>query len=218
MRPRVSSAFRNPLDHALGTVARTRVLRELALHGGYLSAPSLAQAARVDPVSVRNALRVLEEIGVVETQGSARSRLYHLNARDSLSASISQLFKKETNRWSGLEDGLRAAVRELGPRPLAAWLFGSSARREDVPHSDIDVMLVSDERHLETHLQELRDRAWKVRSPLAKRANVTGMSDKDFKTLPRRQPRLWNNLKRDAIPLLGSSPDELMRELRGSQK
>ena len=218
MRPRVSSAFRNPLDHALGSVARTRVLRELALHGGFVSAPTLAKAAHVDPVSVRNALRVLEEIGLVETQGAARSRLYHLNARDSLSVPIRQLFKKETARWTSLEEGLRAAVRELGRWPLAAWLFGSSARREDVPHSDIDVMLVSDQWHVDAQVHELRDRVWNVRSPLARRANVTGMSEKEFMTLPRRQARLWSNLRRDAIPLLGSPPDELMRELRRGQK
>ena len=218
MRPVASSAFRSPLDHALGSIARVRVLRELALHGGFVSVSSLVASARVDPVSARNAVRVLEEIGLVETQGGLRSRLYRLSPRDSLSGPIRQLFRKEASRWSTLEDGLRRAIRELSPRPLAAWLYGSSARREDVPQSDIDVMIVTEERHLESQSQELRDRVWKLRLPLASRANVTGMSEKDFLSLQRRQPRLWTNIKRDAIPLLGKAPDELLKELRGERK
>jgi len=218
MRSTRNSALRNPLDYALGSTARTRVLRALALHGGFVNVPGLVLAARVDPVSVRSALRDLEALGLVETQGGPRSRLYHLNARDSLSGPIRQIFKREMARWSSLEDGLRLAARELGPRPTAAWLFGSSARREDLPQSDIDVMLVADEQHLAGHVQELRDRIWNVRSPLARRANVTGMTEQELLTLPRRHPRMWSNLRRDVIPLIGKMPDELLRELRGDAR
>lgn len=179
-----------------------------------MAVSELVRVARIDPVSVRSALRALEELGIVETQGSSRSRLYRLDSRDSLSTPVRQLFAKEATRWSSVEEGIRMAVRELGPRPTAAWLFGSSARQEDAPRSDIDVMLVSDERHLQDHLQELRDRILKLRSTLARRASVTGMTEAELTTLSRRNARMWGSLKRDAVPLLGKSPEELVRELR----
>ena len=69
---------RRPLTAALGTEANVRILRELALHGGQLSAPSLVTRTVLAKASVRTGLAVLLQAGVVAVAGSGHAKLYSL--------------------------------------------------------------------------------------------------------------------------------------------
>ena len=61
------------------------------------------------------------------------------------------LFEQERARWEGLQEDLREGL--VSQKDIrSAWLYGSVARGQDEPRSDVDVALVVNEDSLDvTH-------------------------------------------------------------------
>ncbi len=138
------SALRYPLTFILGTDVGLRLSRELARHGGQLSAPDLARRTGLSPASVSRGLGALVRTGTIEAAGTGRSLLYRLHRRHPLAAPMAALFEAEDRRFQSLLDSVRAAATAAGPGLLALWLFGSAARGEDRLGSDFDLALVAE--------------------------------------------------------------------------
>ncbi len=119
---------------------------------------SVAQLAADSGLTTRGARFVLDSLvsqGVVSVLGQPRSQLYTVATRHPLAAALKALFEEERARWTALQDDLRdglAAQEDIG----AAWLYGSVARGEDEPGSDVDIVLVLNEGTLDA-AQRVRD-------------------------------------------------------------
>jgi predicted nucleotidyltransferase len=123
----------------LGAPARVAVLASL------LSAPSrdftgreLARAAGVSHPQALKALRLLEAEGVVRQRRVGRSSVWSADAGHFLTERLGQLAALDLSARRELHSVLERALRKGGARE--AYLFGSVARGDEDPTSDVDVI------------------------------------------------------------------------------
>lgn len=161
---------------------------------------TISEVARLADVSRDRAATVidgLERIGLVERQQAGRAHLVSLIDEHPVTQSLRDI---ERARDRSI-DILRASARELEPAPVYMALYGSWARGELNPDSDLDVAVIAppDQDH-DALLEALED--W---SRFA--ARVTGrhpsfvIAERPTKT---RGP-LWSSVRRDAIVLIDTT-------------
>lgn len=195
---------RYPLTRMLGDSGHVRLLRVLVLHGGALSSTQLAAQARLTPQGVRNILEDLGLQGAVQVLGSGRTRLFRARLDHPMTAAVASLFTAERAQWESFLTSLREVLAKQ-PDVVGAWLYGSVARGEDKPESDVDIaVLLESGRQSEDVRDEL--------SALERQLN-TGFS---IITLKRRELAKvnlswWRSLVGEALVLKGRRPEEELR-------
>ncbi len=128
----------NLLDALFGT-QRQRVLGRLLLHPEQaLHVRELARLTDTHAGSLHRELARLAEVGLLTRSKRGNQVLYQANTESPVFAELAGLFRKT----GGLADVLREALLPLAVRIQAALIFGSVARGEENPHSDIDVLVV----------------------------------------------------------------------------
>ena len=136
--------LQEPLDDLFATGSHVRVLRALdALPGSVaVSGRELARRAGVSQPTAREVLGSLERQGLLTVGRSLRRDSYRLNPEHVLAPVVRDLFERERSVPADLERGVVDAVRRIG-EVTGAYLFGSAARGDMRPNSDIDVAIVS---------------------------------------------------------------------------
>lgn len=137
--------FFHPLDIALSTGAKVRILRILVHTESPVSGRQIAALGGTGLLSTQRALRELVAIGVVALQETRSQHLYSLNAENELVRdALVPLFMAEARRIGAAFDAIRA-ILDLSSEPLVgvrgAYLLGSAARGADTPESDFDVLV-----------------------------------------------------------------------------
>lgn len=99
----------------------------------------LAALAGIDPANASRWLRRWSEVGLVERRMERGTPVFQAS-RDPSLAPLAQLLQQDT-RTSRL---LSHQVDKLGEKVEAAAIFGSAARGESEPASDIDLLLLTD--------------------------------------------------------------------------
>jgi predicted nucleotidyltransferase len=149
------------LDEVLGSTAKVRILRALL----NLNAPVSGHEARLlagvrSKSGMRAALADLTELGILERDQTRRIQLFRINRNHDLVKPLTALFEAESQRMAGLREALKeilngGTVRE---HTLSIILFGSNARGDARPDSDLDLMVVTEaESQVERVLQVLLD-------------------------------------------------------------
>jgi predicted nucleotidyltransferase len=202
------SHLRYPLTRLFGSPGNVRVLRVLA-EGLSSSATQIASAAGLTPQGVRLILDVLVAQNVVTVKGSARTQLFELTAVHPYRHAILQLFKVESAAWEDAVTGLRDRLHQL-PGVKAAWLYGSVARGEDTPASDIDLaLLVTSPRVGDKAREDLIP----IEDKLKVRISVTALTAQDLAALDEGDI-WWSDVVRDARVLKGVRPEGAMKTAR----
>ena len=213
------SALRFPLTRILGSVANVKTFRELVRHGGELSAPSLCARTRLSTRAVQLSLRALEEMQVIRSLGSGRTRLYRRRRSHPLSQIFVELFRHEESRFEAIVGKVREAVETCLPSITAAWIFGSVARSEDRPGSDLDIALVTAPEKASAVEYLVRETLLAAEKELLFHASIVALDTNDLAQLAAQDDPLWTSLRKDTMPILGDSPETLMMRLtRQSQK
>lgn len=124
----------------LASAQKLKVLRYLWRSGGSHTGRELARAVGLDPKNASMVLRDLAGGGLVSRRRAGRAYLYSLNSDNYIVSEIlSRVFERERN-WL---QALAAEIREIGGRHVdAVVLYGSLARAQDRPGSDIDFLIV----------------------------------------------------------------------------
>ncbi len=107
-------------------------------------------------------------------------------------------------------ESVRAAAAPHAPR--AVWLFGSAARGDDAPGSDVDVAVVFAAGTPEGALEAVREALRAPEDAERVTISVIGLWPEDVERLSAGDP-LWHSLERDAVPLLGPTPGLLRAEV-----
>jgi len=159
---------------------------------------------------VHRALRPLVEGGIVTAIGHGSGVTYRLDEKHPFAEQLLALFDVERNRKTDLFAALQGWARVASPHPLALWLFGSVARRQDTFRSDIDLAVIGTDSLTVTVLTEgLRDTLAPLVTRYALRTSIVGYTGADIASLPDADENMWGQLLRDVIPLFGPSPERL---------
>lgn len=207
------SALRFPLTRVLGSVANVKTLRELVRHGGELSAPSLCVRTGLSTRAVQLSLRALEEMNVIRSLGSGRTRLYRRRRSHPLSQILVELFREEENRFDSIVGKVREAAEACRPQLLAAWIYGSVAQKEDRPDSDVDVALVVSPEAAASIEIRVRKALLPAEEELVFHASVVALDTRDVIQLSSQSDPLWTSLRSDAMTILGDAPEVLLERL-----
>jgi len=133
-----------PLDWVFAAPSQLAVLRALKDSAEGMSGRAAARAAGINHQACKQALDRLETLGLVIRQGAGHTQLLRLNFENELvKDALLPLFAAE----KAFRTRLRVAITKgLGKDARIATIFGSSARGEDKPGSDLDLLLIADAR------------------------------------------------------------------------
>lgn len=136
--------LQEPLDDLFATGSHVRVLRALAAlpQAAQVSGRELARRAGVSQPTARDVLASLEGQGLLLVLRSLKRDSYRLNPDHVLTPVVRYLFDQERKAIAEVEESIRAVVAKL-TRASTAYLFGSAARGDMRPESDIDVAVES---------------------------------------------------------------------------
>jgi predicted nucleotidyltransferase len=129
------------LDILFGTKARTALLRRLARETLPLSARQLAELTGLTHRTVIAALEPLVDDGLVIMRAAGPAYQYCLQREHVIVATVLLPALAAEDRLPGLM--AEELVALFSPVAASIILFGSAARNEDVPGSDVDVLVVT---------------------------------------------------------------------------
>lgn len=125
---------------ALGATSKLRILRLLTRSPDRIfTEAAIARAVRMSPNTVNVALRDLKAAGLVLIHGTGRGERVQFHSGAIFGDPLRKLFKSEEDLAGALIEKMSAAV----PQDTACVLFGSVARGEATPMSDIDILIVA---------------------------------------------------------------------------
>lgn len=136
------SAKNRPLDWLFSVPSHIGVLRAVKDAPDGMSGRALARAAGLNHEACRMAVARLETIGVLTRIVSERTQLVRLNRESELvNRGLLPLFRTEAEMREEVFSLIQAAFRG---RAKAVTVFGSVARGEERPESDLDLLIVID--------------------------------------------------------------------------
>lgn len=206
----VPSATYQALEWIFGSPANVRVLRVLARHQGLLAAPAIADLARLSRPGAWKAIRDLERAGIARAEGSGRAILYQLDSGHPFSKPVIALFSAEQERLTKLFQQVRRAAESLHPRIIAIWVFGSVARGEDDPQSDVDIAVLIRTPRGRAAVEKFRVLLEAPSVKLRFRPSVISLTLDELRELPLNRPDFWASFADDAMVLFGNPPAAYM--------
>ncbi|WP_206078726.1 hypothetical protein [Allomesorhizobium camelthorni] len=208
-RSRSQSAIRNPLTHILGVDSNVAVLRELVRHGGALSASDIQGRSGLSRSGVRLGLISLEKSGIVVSEGSLATRLHRFNTAHFLSPQIAALYVAEKDRFTDIVESIRNSAGTQRSLLRSLWIYGSVARKEDGPESDLDIGLIADKEYLSGLVEAVRENLREPAARLGFLPNVVGLDLEDVSRLARDADPWWLTATLDVVVLAGDRPEEV---------
>ncbi|UMG91402.1 nucleotidyltransferase domain-containing protein [Nocardioides sp. TF02-7] len=195
--------------------AHGAVLAVLARTAEPLSGRKVAELVngKVGQSRVNAVLGELADAGVVLRESRPPAKFYRLNREHVAAPGVLAL----ANMWGLLVERIRDDFREWAHPPLAACLFGSAARGDAGPDSDIDVLVV---RRATDDDKEPQD-AWhgqvdalmsKVAAWSGNHCEVLELTLDELEAAAVRKDRLASDLYADAINLFGPDVRTLLRK------
>ena len=168
---------------------------------------------RVSQTGANKALKKLVADGLVLSRPAGKSILYSLNRDHAAARSIIEL--------SELRAALMTRIKEqvIGweYQPVALALFGSAARGQGTSNSDIDLLVIRPDAVGQEHsvwteqVMGLTEAVWRWSGNVCQ---ILEYAADEFAGLVRSRDTLVENLRTDAVGLVGKAPRELMRAER----
>lgn len=209
------SHLRYPLTQLLASGGHVRVLRALVAYGAPLSVAQIAVDCGLTARGVRLVLESLVAQGMVQVIGPPRSQLYSVALLHPMAAALKTLFDHERSRWENLQEALRQALASWH-EVRSAWLYGSVARGEDRPGSDVDILLVMNERGVEASHRQ-RDSLQAFGDTWGLHFSAVVLTPEELAAVDKNDA-WWADVVRDAKVLKGLSPaKEAARSARAAQ-
>jgi predicted nucleotidyltransferase len=213
MQPaQIQSHLRFPLTRLLANGGSVRVLRAMMLYGAPLSVSQIAQDTGLTPQGVRLTLNTLTGQQVVTLLGASRSQLFEINTRHPLTSALKRLFKEEQAHWESIMQSLQAIFRKIA-NIEAAWYYGSVARAEDSPESDLDIAIIITGGSVDDTVESARLALRELEDSSAVNCSIVGVALDDVPALAR-ENAWWQEVTRDAKVIKGPTPARLASKLK----
>lgn len=201
---------RRPLNAVLGAPSHIAVLRALYRMGAGLTGREIARSSGVAVQATHDALARLEAASLVRWMPAGRAHVYTLNRDHFLCKNgIGPLLEAESEFRSRIRSILK---RALMGRVLSAAIFGSVARGEDHPESDLDLIMI---------VEHARDREkahdWtgavteKLREEFGVRLSPMAFGRSEFRENHRKGKSFFQTVVKEAETLVGLDLAEVVR-------
>lgn len=158
-------------------------LREVERLTGVPSGPAHRELKRMDQAGLLTAVRVGNQVR------------YQANRDSPIFAELAGIFRKT----SGMADVLRDALAPMARRIDKAFIFGSVARGEEGPRSDIDLMVVGDVR-----FDEVVGALFPLHEQLGREINPIVMNRSEFRKRERKKSFVTRVMSGDKLMVIGS--------------
>lgn len=205
----------HPLNDILGTQSKVRVLRELATREDAVTGREAGRLADLSPRSAQQALSALHGMGIVRRQEGGRSYLYRLNRQHYLvQHALEKLFRAERRSVEELFEQLRGilstAAQATGTEIVSGIIFGSTARGEDRPESDMDLLVIHGEGSSESLREELAESLETVESLFGRPVSPVIMSSDRFRDMMAAGADLVADIRDDGRRVYGAYVGDLV--------
>ncbi|MFH2202241.1 MAG: nucleotidyltransferase domain-containing protein [Elusimicrobiota bacterium] len=200
--------LKRPLDSILSAPSNIAVLRVLKDTKQGMSGRAVAREAGFQHGAIRAAIAKLEVLGLIDRQGSGKTQLIRLNFEHHLVRDVLLPMFAAEKRTMG---ELRALLRkEFKDEAVVATLFGSAARGEEEPGSDIDILLVVKNGGKAKLLAKAEALGSKLAQRYGLRLSPLIRTAHELKSRPRRADPLINNILAEGIDLLDTSLEDFL--------
>ena len=202
------------LTNSLGGVSpglHGRVIAVLGRTTTALTGRTIASLVRPE-ASQSGVQRVLDDLvrhGLVRSEPAGSAKLYTMNRRHLAYPAIDQLVHLREALLTHMQEEADSWEVPAG----AIWLFGSTARGEADAGSDIDVFVLrrdeigDSDRQWQDQLDALTE---SVSGWTGNRCEILELSQAELKAAKRRGDRIVSELARDAVPVSGASPRQII--------
>jgi predicted nucleotidyltransferase len=137
--------FHNLAETLLGSKVKIKVLRTLWKYKEKeFTIRELAKFLGISHTGVKKVLDELEKTNVVKVRTLGKSHAFRLNAGSYTARIVEGVFDKEGRALSELQEMLKKGLG--APWVTSAALFGSVAKVKETPLSDIDLLVVTENR------------------------------------------------------------------------
>lgn len=195
------------VDDLLGSRSRIAVLRVLLGVSVPLNASQIAVRSKLSHVAAASVLSEFASMGVVLSSPAGRATVYWLS-RDSVYVEnvLEPLFQAERDVPQYLVDDLAWAFQD---EAVSVVLFGSYARGDQTPDSDVDVALVAENLDTKSTLESaIAAYASAFRSRFGASLSALTYTREEAGMLWETSPSLAESLCRDGVVVSGLSPWE----------
>ena len=135
--------FSNYLETLLGSKVKIKILRALfRFETKIFTSRELADQIKVSHTAVLKSLGDLQGMNIIRIESHGNSNLISLNMKSQLFESLKGFYFKESNILQSLKDELRKML----PFAEKIALFGSVASRTEKLNSDIDVLVITNDK------------------------------------------------------------------------
>ncbi|HAL29584.1 MAG TPA: hypothetical protein DCP20_02565 [Coriobacteriia bacterium] len=193
------------IEDLLGSRSRIAVLR--VLHGVEvpLNTSQIAVRAKLSHVAAASVLSDFVSMGVVFSSPAGRATVHWLNRESVYVENMLQpLFQAERNVPDDLVDDLAWVFQD---EAISVVLFGSYARGDQAPGSDVDVALVAEGPDEKSTLESaIADHASEFRNRFGAPLSALTYTRREAAALWDTSPNLAESLCRDGLVVSGLSP------------
>ncbi|WP_308465618.1 nucleotidyltransferase domain-containing protein [Rathayibacter soli] len=198
----------HPAAELLGR-PRACVLRSLARVSEGLTGRHIAQLSDVAHATTQRVLADLEGIGLVDSLPAGRSRLYSLNRAHVMWKPIEDMLAAPAR----LEEEIGEAARNVADVHATVALYGSTARGDADSESDVDLVVVWDDRTDQADRWQLVDALTEhVQRATGNRVELVDLSVKELEAMVARNDPLLDSWLADARTVAGADLKRLIRE------
>ena len=153
-----------PLDDVLGSESKIRVLRFFCRKGGEWNGRRVAAELAMNPVTTHKALRELHQATILDFRKVGSNFIYSLRDNHYLVRKLLRpLFQHEAGAQERLVQLLRQGFdARLWSEVVTVAIYGSVARRQERPTSDIDLLVLVKSEEAKRDVRQALDRLWEA--------------------------------------------------------
>lgn len=154
--------FQDYMEKLLGSKAKIKILRVLyRFPGKEFTTREISRLIGISHTGVLKSLKDLEDMNIIEVGTHGKAHLLKLNAESFIVIKILKIFEVERETFKHLIDELRKSTIDMNATSIA--LFGSIAKKNEDPMSDIDLLVITHDRmSAEKRISELQNKFVKM--------------------------------------------------------
>jgi len=203
-----SPIVRGHLEHVLGSKTKIAAVRLLCAYRKGFTGREIARSIGRNPMTVHQALRQLEVLGVVEAERVGRAKVFRLaNDNPWVREVLVPLFEAEARVGAALREEILQAI---SGQAVSAVLFGSRARGESRAGSDVDLLIVLAPG---ADAGAVRQAVLEVGLRYGLSIEAICVNVQDLQEWARQASELWEGIQRDGLVIAGADMHELRRHV-----